>query len=192
MLSDYFPNAAGKRLLISEEAKNYISRPRDAAHITKIIKEEMGNRIIITDATANVGGDTISFAKTFTSVNSVEIDPEFFDMLKHNIEQYDLGNVRLYNDDYLNIMKKLKQDIVYMDPPWGGRDYIHAFTVDLYLGDKDILDIITQILSEGIAQRVYVKVPYNYNFKKLLDNIKYTRIRTYMVRNYIIISIAKD
>jgi tRNA/tmRNA/rRNA uracil-C5-methylase (TrmA/RlmC/RlmD family) len=75
--------------------------------LTYSIECSKSKKIIITDATANNGGNTIHFAFDFHHVNSVEIEKDQFDILKNNIDTYGIKNVTLYNDDYLNVMKTL-------------------------------------------------------------------------------------
>ena len=43
--------------------------------------------------------------------------------MRNNIDFYNLENINLINTDYLKIMENMIQDIVFMDPPWGGRNY---------------------------------------------------------------------
>ena len=58
------------------------SKPKDANIITKIIIahfikiKKKSRKLIITDTTAGIGGNTISFANKFLRVNSIEINTE--------------------------------------------------------------------------------------------------------------------
>ena len=116
--------------LLSDEVGRYsISLPKDAEIITSLIEYHinklklLSTNLIITDSTAGIGGNTISFSSKFKNVNSIEIDKKRFGFLKNNINYYNLHNVNLLNCDYLNILENMIQDIVFMDPPWGGRGY---------------------------------------------------------------------
>jgi len=189
-MAEYFPDAMGKNLLIDEDAKTYISRPDDARKIASIILDTVkSSSITITDATANVGGDTISFAKVFRSVNSVEITSKYAKMLKHNIQQYNLDNVTVYNSDYLDIMATLKQDVIYMDPPWTGSGYLKSFTIDLALSKTDIMDVIETIRKDKLSAYTFIKVPYNFNFKRLFELYDHTIINLHRIRKIYLITI---
>ena len=94
------------------------------------------NNLIITDATAGIGGNTISFANNFFKVNAIEINKKRFDFLKNNINVYNFNNVEIINNDYIKIMKTLKQDIVFIDPPWGGRNYKNINLLNINLSGK--------------------------------------------------------
>lgn len=129
--------------------------------------------LIITDANSHVGGDTINFAKKFTKINAVEIDPDNYKLLKNNLDVLKVKNVTTYNNDYIEIMDKLKQDVVYFDPPWGGKDYKIHETMDLYLSDKYIGDIINKLISK--ARCVVLKIPSNFDINKFYKNNKFGR-----------------
>ena len=112
------------KLRIDKVGEYSISIPEDAQKTSKIILQIINNNdIIITDATAGVGGNSISFADNFKLVNSIELDPNRFEYLKNNLSIYKLKNIKLYNSDFLQIISLLKQDVVFIDPPWGGKDY---------------------------------------------------------------------
>ena len=66
-----------------EFAMNIEKNLSDKEYTYKISCDEMINsyNIIITDATSNVGGNTISFSLLFKNVNSVEINKENYDIL---------------------------------------------------------------------------------------------------------------
>ena len=46
--------------------------------------------LVITDANSNMGGNAINFAKNFKFVNSVEILPFHCDILRNNLNVYNL------------------------------------------------------------------------------------------------------
>ena len=111
------------KIQIDEEGLYSISSKNVSKFISNIIKKYIRNNIyddiIITDATAGVGGNTISFLQNYGNINAIEIDSDRFSYLKNNINIYDiLKKVKLYNSDYTLIYDKLEQDIVFIDPPW--------------------------------------------------------------------------
>jgi len=82
------------KLKIDDDSINYISIRDDANIITIIIQQHLNNfnlsstNIVITDATAGVGGNTLSFANNFEYVNAIEINKLRCDYLRNNIDTY--------------------------------------------------------------------------------------------------------
>lgn len=118
----YFPtyNKVDKsKLQITTEGIYSVSGVAAASFISKIIfKIFKTNKIIITDATANNGSDSIMFAILFSKVNSIELEDTNFKVLKNNLYQYKLKNVSPYKGNSLEIISKLKQDVIFIDAPW--------------------------------------------------------------------------
>lgn len=117
-----------EKLQITVEGLYSTSSPSVMHIIMNIIKDELNiynlSNLVITDATANVGGSAINFAFQAKYVNAVEIDKKTFDILQNNIDVFNLRNkMTLYNEDYTKIMMDLVQDVIFIDPPWGG-DYL--------------------------------------------------------------------
>ena len=174
------PSFNYNNLQIDRDSITYITPPYYASIITNIINtlipsNVMRNDITIMDCTACVGGDTISFGKTFGTVIAIEIIKERYDMLVHNIKEFKLYNVIPINDNSIDILKKINFiDIIYFDPPWGGKSYKDGIDIRLKLGDLFIDEIINIIFNEIISnvKIVVVKLPINYNLKELYDNTK--------------------
>lgn len=181
-------------LKISEVGKFSVSNKYDAKFVSDKIKFFMGDdkKITITDATANNGGNSISFGLNFNKVNSVEIDKKEYDILVNNINVYNLNNIKTYNKNYLKILEDLKQEVVFIDPPWGEDYKKDKLNLKLYLNtDKrrvNLLNVIDKIYKKTLTEIVVCKVPFNYNFIELYKkfyNIK--KIKLYKRRKYIII-----
>lgn len=155
------------KFVVTNVGRYSITHPKDANRMSEIIKSYFpkSKKITITDATANNGGNTVSFAKHFKKVNAVEIDKKEYDALKKNTK--DFKNVTLYNEDYLNLIQKLKQDAVFIDPPWGGRGYKKKNKIRLYLSKHSLVDVI-DMLNEK-TKIIMCKVPFNYDFQNLLQ-----------------------
>jgi hypothetical protein len=145
-----------------------ITRPDMASKICKEIHKLMNTfDVTITDALGNVGGMTMSLAKYFTKVNTCEIIPLHCDIIKNNLQVYNLDNkVNIINDDYMNIMYKLDQDIIFFDPPWGGEDYKNEDGVVLGINNINIYCIINKLLH--YAKYILLLIPYNYSSMDLL------------------------
>jgi 16S rRNA C967 or C1407 C5-methylase (RsmB/RsmF family) len=119
----FFPDMTNKNILMDDVAKYSITLPEKADMISEIIKkhyhlvypEDDIDNITITDAMACVGGNTLSFAKIFKLVNANEINITRYQYLVHNMNQYTMNNISFYNNNYLNLLSKLKQQIVFID-----------------------------------------------------------------------------
>ena len=176
-IDKYFPNINNvdfNKLQIDEIGKFSITLPKKADVITKIIKNYCNsNELIITDATAGVGGNVISFCKSGFIVNAVEIDNTRFNFLKNNIEQYNFSNkVTLFNDSYINIFNKIKQDIIYIDPPWGGINYKDIENINILIDNITIEDICNNIISNKLSKLTVIKLPFNYNLNFIKNKIQ--------------------
>jgi predicted RNA methylase len=175
-LLNMFPPLADKTgLHVTKEGVFSMSKYTDADELSVYIKELAKTNDwdinTITDATANIGGNTLSFSKHFDNVNSVEIDKMTTDALTNNITIYNRTNIQVINSDYLNVMNDLKQDVVFFDPPWGGLNYKQHKELPLKLGDVLIQDVIGRF--EVKPRLVVVKVPVNFGitaFKEALGS----------------------
>lgn len=159
-----------------------------------ILKTVNRKDIVITDGTANIGTDTIKLANTFSKVNSIEISKLNFEALKNNTSVLnDKKNINLYNGDTNKIIKSLKQDIIYIDAPWGGRNYKENDKMKLYLGDVEIMDFYLN--NKDRAEYFIFKIPYNYDFNyltsKISDNIKIHSFKKDSVIKYYILVIER-
>jgi predicted RNA methylase len=167
-IDQYFPkhnNINYTKLQIDEVGKYSITLPKKADVISKIIQSYCSNdqeRITITDATAGVGGNVLSFCKFGFIVNAIEIDKERCDILKNNITEYNY-KVNVINNNYLDIYEKLKQDVIFVDPPWGGIDYKKAEEITLKLGEVTVEDLCNRINKKKLSKLTVLKLPFNYN-----------------------------
>ena len=170
------------KLQIDDETVSCISLPVDADNISKIMESYcIKNNIetsdlIVTDATAGVGGNTISFSKTFKQVNSIEIDNLRHKYLTNNISAYGINNVNIYCDNCLNLIYKLNHDIIFFDPPWGGRDYRDKSKLKLNVSNDSIESICLKLLddthTEYVPKIITLKLPKNYDVECLYRSIK--------------------
>lgn len=178
--------------LMSDEVGRYsISLPKDAEIITSLIEyhinklELLSQNLIITDSTAGIGGNTISFSKTFKNVNSIEIEKKRFGFLKNNINYYNLNNVNLLNCDYLNILENMIQDIVFMDPPWGGRGYKKKSSLTLKLSGVPLDEICIKL--KKLTKLLILKLPLNYNLDSLVKPLNANIFKYKIKKMYILI-----
>lgn len=191
-----FPDIENKQLLkklkIDSESYNYISVKNDAKLITTMILEKINDMNIpnidlkITDATGGVGGNTLSFGRVFSIVYSVEIDPIRAEYLQNNVNVYNLKNVIVLNSDYTKL--DIVQDILFVDPPWGGTSYKEHQNLKLTLGNTPIEDICNIALNKK-TKLIALKLPYNYDINYLMKNIISRKITTTRIKNMIIVLI---
>lgn len=120
----------------------------------------------IIDATACVGGNTMSFAKHFQTVHAVEIDSTRHYYLKYNMTLLGLGNVITYHADILQLLDTLPTaDVVFLDPPWGGPKYKSQERVELFLSGMPLSEVCERIAHSGKARYIVLKVPVNFDLK---------------------------
>ena len=177
----YKPDFDFKKIKINDVGKYSMTRPYEAKQIVTIIQDELKmysfnpKNCIITDGTCGVGGDTIHFSKYFKSVNAVDILIENGNILYENCKTFKIKNVNIFTNNYLNIHNILKEDILYLDPPWGGIDYKSKDSVKLVLSDLNMNEILDLIKStHKKPPMIYIKVPLNVDFNYIPNNKKYT------------------
>ena len=72
--------------------------------------------IIICDGMSCVGGNTISFARTFKKVVSNELNRERYDMLVHNCDDVlKLKNIDYFNQDILKLDALEECNVLFLD-----------------------------------------------------------------------------
>jgi len=189
------------KVMIDDETISYISTPNDADKITKIIEKHcIDNKLIpntlnITDATAGAGGNVLSFCKKFKHVNAIEIDVKRYNFLVNNLEAYNYKNASTFCDDcHKFIYNKENQDIVFFDPPWGGKDYKNKINIRLSIGNIAVEDICINLLkTENMysPKIVSIKLPKNYDllylYKKISDEVSHVKVFLYSLNKMNII-----
>ena len=163
----------------------YITTPYNSQTISLIIRNNLqdteNRQICVFDMMAGVGGDTIEFGKTFGSVISCEKDGARFNMLRNNIGVYSLSNVELHNECCLTLLPKVLPtvDVLYMDPPWGGKAYKDSNMLTLSIDNRPIEDVIRGILVKTTntatvnrLKLIVLKLPKNYDLQHLYNKTK--------------------
>lgn len=195
-MEKFFPKlgkADLSKLRITPEGEYSVSRPKEAKQILDLvlshIRPHKARDLTVLDLTSNVGGDTIHFATKFQKVIGLEWNPDNFKVLKHNLSVYGLQNVEIHNTDSSKSFSKYKADIVIMDPPWGGPDYKEKKNLNLFLGDTNVLDLLTKLATKKGWKPKFVvaKVPFNFNFAGLQEVKGYESAHRYKVRNFYIL-----
>jgi 16S rRNA G966 N2-methylase RsmD len=182
----FFPSNNDK-IRIDNVGKYSISLPDKSQIITNLIGKYMGtNDIIITDAMACVGGDTLTFSKTFNKVNACELDKTRFEYLKHNMEVFEQKNINYINDNYLSIYDKIIQDVIYIDPPWGGPEYKKKDKIKIKFDDGSSLeDLCDKIIEKKLCKLLVLKLPYNYD----LIDLQFHQLTMVVLNKILIITI---
>jgi 16S rRNA G966 N2-methylase RsmD len=166
------------KLIKSDVEGDYsISHQEDADKLSDIIKTKFGNPHIM-DATAGVGGNSISFGKYFNNVTSIEIHKERFQFLKQNLETFKINN-NLINDDFLNHIDK-DYDVIFVDPPWGGPSYKYHKLLRLSVSDKNLMEITKLIINKN--KIIIWKLPFNYDLSEFsMFNYEIHNIKNYLI-----------
>lgn len=182
-----------KNLQIDDESVSYITTPIDTRSITNIIENHMKslckpfNISTIVDATAGVGGDTIMFANYARNVISIELNSARCEMLKHNITEYKFTNCTVINGDATVVIPTLNNiDVIYIDPPWGGKDYKNKEMLKLSLGSIEIEQFVIDCFNNVSGLHlIALKLPQNYDIKYFYDKLspKYN-IHLYKLRKF--------
>jgi len=183
--NEYFP-AHNDQILIDEVGKYSISKPGKAKLIANLIYENMHtNNITITEGMSSVGGDTLALSNKFKKVNAVELDKTRFTYLQHNMKVFNRTNIEYYNESYLDLYKKLKQDVIYLDPPWGGPEYKNLDKVKIQVSNTKLEDLCEDIIQNKLCKLLVLKLPYNYD----IEELKKYNIKTYDLRKILIVII---
>jgi 16S rRNA G966 N2-methylase RsmD len=175
-----------------------ISNRHDSGTLTRILSHifKSWNKdtkdIVITDGTAGIGGNTLSFSNVFKRVNSIEMDPIQFEALKHNVNVYRKNNIPLYNADCLNLIPKLDQNAIFVDPPWGGKSYKNEVDIDLTINDVPMIQIVNRWKKEcKDLWIVAVKIPKNFALQKFANLSDYPFIYLLYFRKYNVVILSK-
>lgn len=165
------------KIKLTYESIFSVTRPKESHEISQIIKKFYPKAQTIVDCTANIGGNTIDFAKHFKNVTSIEIDPKTYEALTNNIKLYGRKNVKVVLGDYTKLKDNIMGDVFFFDPPWGGIFYRMYHNLDMYLSGINIIDLL--------PENFVMKAPINYNIEGLMK--KFKNIIIYYITNFIFI-----
>jgi 16S rRNA G966 N2-methylase RsmD len=157
-------------LLLDNEALYSVTDQHTANKISKCILKQLPLVETITDATACIGGNTHSFSMFFKNVIGIEIDPMRFAYLCHNMNVLEVKNACIYHGNMLDVCKYLKQDLIFIDPPWGGPNYKSKKFIDLYLSNIDLASVC--ILVAPYTKYIALKIPVNFNISAFNEKTK--------------------
>ena len=129
-------------------------------------------------------------------MNAIEIDDIHYELLANNIACYDIKDrITTYHCDCVDLICKksrssiykrqkyidddikeptpLKQDIIFLSPPWGGPRYKeNKNPLRLKLSEISLTDIIKDIIVNKTAKIIACMLPSNFDFNNLQQNIR--------------------
>jgi 16S rRNA G966 N2-methylase RsmD len=189
MITELFPITDYTKLQYDTEGLYSITNFNEADNISNILLNNFTNKNLnILDGTGGLGGNTISFAKYFKNVTSIELNINRFEMLKNNLNVYNLKNVTINNCNSVEYLfnNYSKYNIYFFDPPWGGPGYKKKEHLTLSMGNDSLLKI-ADFLKENTKDKLLVyKLPFNYNF----DEFNGYDYKLYKINKYYIIIIS--
>lgn len=168
----FIPLEKRKGLLLDDEAFYSVTDQYTADKISKDILKNIPNIKVVTDGTACVGGNTYSFSKYFEKVHAVEIDPLRCSYLQKNLELLDVANADVHLGSILETCPQLQQDMLFLDPPWGGPNYKSKKKIDLYLSDLELSHVCNSLAP--YTTYIALKVPTNFNIDLFQQKTKDT------------------
>uniref|UniRef100_A0A915KGH1 Trimethylguanosine synthase n=1 Tax=Romanomermis culicivorax TaxID=13658 RepID=A0A915KGH1_ROMCU len=114
-------------VLLDEEGWFSVTPERIAEHIAYRCRAD-----VIVDAFCGPGGNSIQFAKYCHQVIAVDIDPLKIKCARRNAEIYGVADrIQFICADFFHVAPRLKADVCFLSPAWGGPDYQRQTTFDL-------------------------------------------------------------
>lgn len=150
-------------MLLSDEYISLYTSSKQALQIIYILKKYFNNlnNITIVDATAGIGGNSLYFCKYFNFVYCIDTYDEAINYLHHNLSDFE--NKFIINHNCLDILKLIKFDVIFFDPPWGGNQYKFINKLNLYINEININKIIDNLYFNKNIKLIALKAPNNFN-----------------------------
>uniref|UniRef100_A0A4W6C4E4 Trimethylguanosine synthase n=1 Tax=Lates calcarifer TaxID=8187 RepID=A0A4W6C4E4_LATCA len=109
-----------------------VTPERIAEHIALRLGHSFCDSQLVIDAFCGVGGNAIQFALTGQRVLAIDIDPVRLNLARHNATVYGVADrIEFLQGDFLQLAPRLRGDVVFLSPPWGGPDYLTAEVFDI-------------------------------------------------------------
>jgi|APGre2960657373_1045057.scaffolds.fasta_scaffold00229_5 hypothetical protein len=170
-LFKYVEPAIRAKIKMDGEAMFSVTDQYTADKISLEIRKRIPDTVTsITDATACVGGNTMSFAKNFAKVAAIELDIMRYSYLKFNITLLGLANVIAYHGNALEVCETLDAcDVLFLDPPWGGPLYKSKDKLMLFLSEQPLWDVCRKLASK--CKYLAIKVPLNFDLVAFNEHV---------------------
>ena len=111
----------------------------------------------VVDATCGAGGNSIAFARAGCAVTAVERDFDRLELARHNAKIYGVDRqIDFHCGDAVDLLPKLKADVLFVDPPWGTEWDRERTTLE----EMPLLSECLKV--EGFA-RLFAKVPPSFD-----------------------------
>lgn len=180
---NYFPNNKNvnkSKLIITKISLfNMMNKEMIDELVKSLGKASDLKKMTITDLTGGSGITALNLSKYFKQVNVVVSNEDTFKALEHNIKLYKVKNVKPIFGKPYELVKKLKQDIIFVHPMFKrGKKGI-----SLYLDDKPM----TEVLNKFEKDKIIVKVPFNFNFNSFLKYLNRKKIGVEKMSKYFLI-----
>lgn len=144
-----------KGIQLDEESWFSVTPEAIAKHIAKRCKAD-----IVIDAFCGAGGNSIQFALSSRHVIAVDIDPKKIELARNNASVYGVQDkIEFVVGDFLEIVLRLRGDVVFLSPPWGGPSYQEKGLFNLKDVKPDVFQ--TFALCRKITNNIALLVPRN-------------------------------
>uniref|UniRef100_A0A4W6CBP3 Trimethylguanosine synthase n=1 Tax=Lates calcarifer TaxID=8187 RepID=A0A4W6CBP3_LATCA len=128
-----------------------VTPERIAEHIALRLGHSFCDSQLVIDAFCGVGGNAIQFALTGQRVLAIDIDPVRLNLARHNATVYGVADrIEFLQGDFLQLAPRLRGDVVFLSPPWGGPDYLTAEVSSLTLATFEIFRL-AKLISNNIV-----------------------------------------
>lgn len=164
-----------RQLVVSNDSRYSCIMPWHLDQVTNSFLYETQNLYIndIIDSTGNIGCDSILLRLIYpdSNITTIELNKNTYDLLVvnmnnlKNITHENVKEIKTLNMDCLNYIYENVVDMIYVDPPWDGKDYKSQKYHDLKLSGIDIGKIVNKLLIRN-SGLIVVKLPSNIDYKK--------------------------
>lgn len=197
------PSTKFKKLQLTEVGLYSIAAPDISQILIDFIleiiskhRELFGNRdisdLIVTETNGGIGGMSIGLLRVFNNLNIVELNPTHASIIKNNLDLYGYmknpaRQIKVLQNNYLDVMCDLHQDIIISDPPWGGKTFSNQKNIKLGFANIDITYVIN-FLKKHCAFKIFIFLaPFNFDFNSFMIGTSAKHVEVVKVRkhNYI-------
>ncbi|VDM53591.1 unnamed protein product [Angiostrongylus costaricensis] len=161
-----------KGVLMDREGWFSVTPERIAEHIADRMVRQPG--ILIVDAFAGVGGNSIQLALKGARVIAIDMDPIRLKCARENARVYGVEDrIDFICCDFFHFASKWMNDVgkpvdaVFLSPPWGGPSYLKSTVFDLDDLNPNGFDIFT--VARKLSPNIAYFLPRNTALKQLIS-----------------------